>query len=1616
MARAPAPSRDVLASHSASRSRDRSQEGGGEHDGVYSRAIVLWTHQPPNFSTHSFVLNPAYGLPQVSDAELLMVTDEQGWDAMCATPSDTPSAEGTHHHAHHTPGGSARAARTRRALVFTPQQALADTEVISKQNQLQLSIAKSIAGLYGLANRTEAVLCRTSRAAHTIEHVELYFKDQYIGRSDMWRLSTSLVDQCVYVGQKIQMPAGMRATVGRLYVAGQRALSGYVAPSTKAVFRSESAKYDILIQMSQEMWEFDEGGEIYYEKVLHGFLPDLLAKWDTIGTNHVVSIVLFTRVHYTKEERARLEGLPVQQVAATGQLYVDYYKVIIDLESNTHWPSVMRVLKEEFFRFQHDILLQPRRGAAGHVAPPAPNGDACIDAAAIGGRVILGELAHAHEGNVLEAINLALNPFDQHYIDRDLTRTGFELVVITAGTGHFHVDKALLRTTTQRMSEIGLSVDLVCLAQMPLHTAPIFYFRSAPAPPRRESVVTLAPGGSSAKALARSPSVAEAPLYTDTASKGDEVQTFYIMPYWINCSFYSQDPDRPYRADRFVPRCKMDAMRMLDLLGSGHQDISIPYLDLPPDAQTAPSAAVRRAARERFDADVFRSVARVPAPGVLSPPAGPAVRRTSGKAPTPGITPGVTPGATTPAAVTPGAPPGVASLARARALSPAPTSTSPTPTGVPGTPTGMERSVSRDRGRSTARMSPSRSPSPRSVSRVRDVRSLSRVRPASVASSRASYATLLETAGKAPASVAETVTSLVATPSEVSVRGARPPPPSRLRSVLAKLGWGASGRAVSRATTNARDASELISTALARGRDDAPAKVGVLAVRAADEGVQLAEAAPLLFTHDDDLSSVSGAPVGSDDDADGRAPLVNPSNPRTTGGPTRDALLLRWQHVFLARTNHHAVKWWSMTSPACLPLTTQHLPSAAELQSAWEEYPYSISVYSDAMSFLLKRGASTSPALAILREMCAQRLSQGFQFVERPVPRLDVDGAPGGGRQFVLRHPAELLRPGNFSTGDPIYLSTTNQIHCITYHRQAGMIQVKRYLKKTPYNTAPVPYRCCIWPRYFSGYQAHGAHFAHPDPHAYNWTYLDSLIAGYEESLTEATRYWRARFVLVPAEGSPPAMTAGTGERLSDEEVRLLGTDRLAELFARAEYVPPGAPRPERGAALRFLPTTLDASSSMLDEQFVQALLAINRKLSQRRTEPRRVHREARTRPLATLATELVASAAELQVHDRLWQRVLYRDTFTGADLVSYLCRAYDDVRTRDDAVQLGRQLQAEGYVEHVLGVHGFLDGHYFYRLGARARRLAGDAAQPARVHGAAAERRELRRLRMSRSMLIDLDPGRKSDRAEIAVLHHDLAHNAENGFNFQIHWLGTTARLIEDVVQAWTRAVERYGLRLIEAPIGQIKDVGLHNPFQAPLPIALALPPPARAEYAHLVERTRLANNDAEAGEPADDTERWLYRHVLAGYATQTDQLFEIALLRHFGFVLDQEAASRYPTHVQLEYSSRPTHFDYSQFVHRSGIAFVQVRSGRDGFLWLHNRLFTSHIHTPKPALPGKPPAPPPDPDELRRTFQRFCDDRAALDAFYRSVWNALERLAGPTHAHARPGAPASAPARAVP
>ncbi|KAJ3078959.1 vacuolar membrane-associated protein iml1, partial [Quaeritorhiza haematococci] len=430
-----------------------------------------------------------------------------------------------------------------------------------------ISIAQHIAASFELQSRTDVIVRKIDPTTVFADYIELTFRDQYIGRSDMWRLKMSITGTCVHQGKKV-VTLGIRAVVKDIIIGKRSCRCGYVTPNTKTIFRSESAKYFIFIQMSREMWEFDEDGEMFFEKCVYGFLPELFDRWKQLGTNHVVSIVLFTRIFYNEETDGRDGGrlslseesdverdgrrggggtgkspgddgghspLSPQHprsghgVAGTyhplsrdhaDRLYRDFYRVVVDWEIRPDWNNVLVPLRKEFVQFQRDVLQQQfrwtnattmgagvgmgtprarhhRKGSVGmdlrnvyfsdtgfpqthehdhlhgmgkdETMPPMPSTPMTV---------LSGEISPASEGNILEAINLALNPFDKHYIDRDLLRTGLSIVVVTAGTGLFEVDKKLCRLTTQRMIDNGIGLDLVCLSKPPLYTVPLFQFVS----------------------------------------------------------------------------------------------------------------------------------------------------------------------------------------------------------------------------------------------------------------------------------------------------------------------------------------------------------------------------------------------------------------------------------------------------------------------------------------------------------------------------------------------------------------------------------------------------------------------------------------------------------------------------------------------------------------------------------------------------------------------------------------------------------------------------------------------------------------------------------------------------------------------------------------------------------------------------------------------------------------------------------------------------------------------------------------------------------------------------------------------------------------------------------
>ncbi|CAD6220392.1 GSCOCG00005035001-RA-CDS [Cotesia congregata] len=369
------------------------------------------------------------------------------------------------------------------------------------QGRETISVENNIAQMFQLRTYADVHMNIVNPDDVALDSVELTFKDQYMGRSEMWRLKNSLVNTCVYMNKKIEFCGGsIRCQVYEMWSQGDRVACGVITDDTKVVvFRSSTSMVYLFIQMSCEMWDFDIHGDLYFEKAVNGFLADLLQKWKKNGSNHEVTIVLFSRTFYNA---SNLEEFPNHmreclQQDYRGRFYEDFYRVAVQNERFEDWGNILVQLRKLFTDYRKIVLEYHQK--SGIAIPEASNSTAA-------------------QGNFLEVLNMSLNVFEKHYLDRSFDRTGQLSVVITPGVGVFEVDRELTNVTKQRIIDNGVGSDLVCVGEQPLHAVPLLKFHNKD---------------------------------TSTLKAPDD----YSMPHWINLSFYSTNKKIPY--SNFIPRIKL---------------------------------------------------------------------------------------------------------------------------------------------------------------------------------------------------------------------------------------------------------------------------------------------------------------------------------------------------------------------------------------------------------------------------------------------------------------------------------------------------------------------------------------------------------------------------------------------------------------------------------------------------------------------------------------------------------------------------------------------------------------------------------------------------------------------------------------------------------------------------------------------------------------------------------------------------------------------------------------------------------------------------------------------------------------------------------------------------
>ena len=404
---------------------------------------------------------------------------------------------------------------------------------------------------------------------------------------------------------------------------------------------------------------------------------------------------------------------------------------------------------------------------------------------------------------------------------------------------------------------------------------------------------------------------------------------------------------------------------------------------------------------------------------------------------------------------------------------------------------------------------------------------------------------------------------------------------------------------------------------------------------------------------------------------------INPCRPRTRS-IEKASKARRWQHALPRPTFTQDVKWDSLCAPACLPLTSDMVPKDEELKSQYHEQLYHFDCQANQLSFLLRppgSGKQWDLPIEVLREMASQRLSQNFQFIVSGgkaargavLSRGDVEGIRSGGASDILK-----------AAKGPLYLSTPNQVHRLNFATDnRNQIDVHIYTRMLDYTTTSMDYVCLVWPRKRKAYELGTANFRYPTRN-YDFNYLDRLISGAEDQLTDSLRYWRTRFILIPSDRSHVSSQGPIGETFSEQEVYINGATRLLELISKHRWK--GGNEDLNSAPLRLLPTWLAPSACVTDTLLMQDLQALQGG-SPSQSKFVESLGEISQSTLQDIAKAMRDPKNGLRISDRWWQKTFHPDTFQGDDFVTWLLDAYDGIKSRESATDWGRKLMDQGLI-----------------------------------------------------------------------------------------------------------------------------------------------------------------------------------------------------------------------------------------------------------------------------------------------------------------------------------------------
>lgn len=870
---------------------------------------------------------------------------------------------------------------------------------------------------------------------------------------------------------------GVRAQVKAMLRNGQNVDCGVVGADTKLILRSRSSRIFWLIQMSTEMWEFDENGEIYYEKLLNRFIRVLFDKWKTTAATHTVTIILFSRSFYSNHQfpedfdpesplfrdvswhghgpgctsTGAVPGyIPTIQTDSNGRYFEDFYHVVVQDLTSTDWGGLLRMLKLEIAQYHR----MHRWTVLGYAPKARYTFRTVTDSFGKMKRVVQwdelprGVPSRAQDGNALEAINVTLNMLDKHYMDRDLHHTGQTIVMITAGCGVFKVTRQLAYVTKQRMMDNGVGMDMVSLSTPPLHGVPLFSWQKTDA----ESDNIIQEGSAFA------------------------ANEHYTIPHWINMTFLDLECNCVHECNcavtsKFRP---LPPYRMFDITNpTSSQAFPATLRNLIAEA-TDGIFPISSPTREHAVEDI---IDRMSSFEMIESPSSPFRIRSSRRISMTSSTP---PSDRAHSFNLQGSPDFSGGALTYEDLQQYDKNVFCLPKTIAGTIGRLSGALAR-RGSTTTAAPGSPEMTITSGGIMIDTNAGDKLNHIIQQSIAASW---------------QRATTFRNTPTSGSIGSGSPPIPLSTSYETCRRPRSSRTEANSDADLSARLLSEMPDdkeNKTVSKSNETPVKHSLMASSPASESVKRGGSSRMNQT----MLSRQGA-------------AVNPFNTLATDWESSQRLTSnrrRWVHLFPisnsveSKKMHSGPNWLSLTCPAVLPLTTDFYPNPNDLRAMYTESFYTLT--------LSLPSESTIPSYRshheLVLEMVSQRLSQDFQLVETNTGGT-IDRRRKKRNEGVVYH-----------------LSMGHRIHQIIYDEELQTIEVKRYVRRFSGNeeNTPYVYRYSLWVKTTDSFHPNQQEFHQFSGPEYNWNFMDQLLCGYYDTMPENTKCRRIRFCIVP----PPLET-----------------------------------------------------------------------------------------------------------------------------------------------------------------------------------------------------------------------------------------------------------------------------------------------------------------------------------------------------------------------------------------------------------------------------------------------------------------------------------------------------------